>query len=297
MTDTLAVVVTYNRKEKLKKNLTALLSQTHRTDILVVDNASTDGTKELVALFPDERIRYVNTGKNLGGAGGFSFGIREGYRLGYGHFWIMDDDCIPEQNALEEFWSADRRLGGKYGFLSGVAYFTDGSLCEMNIQKTGLREKISDFSSPEVKVIMATFVSLFFSRRVVRENGLPIKEFFIWSDDLEYTRRLSRKEDCFVVPRSTCVHEMASNEKVNVATDSPDRLWRYAYLYRNEVFVYRREGFKGWVYLVSRLFLHSARIVFRGKEARGKKLKTVWKSFFSGFAFHPAIEFPEEENG
>ena len=295
MTDTLAIVVTYNRREKLKKNLASLLSQTHPCDVLVIDNASSDGTGEMVKSLGNEKIFYLNTGKNLGGAGGFSFGVREGYRRGYGHFWMMDDDCMPEKNALEEFWSADGRLHGNYGFLSGIAYFTDGALCNMNVQKTGLKEKISDFSSPEVEIIMATFVSLFFSRETVREFGLPIKEFFIWSDDLEYTRRISREKKCYAIPSSKCVHEMASNEKVNIAVDSPERLPRYRYLYRNEVYVYRREGWKGWAYLFSRLFLHTARILLRGNGKRFRKIGIVWGSFFRGFSFRPEIEFPEEK--
>ncbi len=297
MTDTLAVVVTYNRREKLKKNLGALLAQTAPADILVVDNASSDGTEEMVRAMASERIFYVNTGANLGGAGGFSFGIREGYRRGYGAFWIMDDDCIPEKDALAELLEADASLTERYGFLSGVAYFTDGTLCNMNIQKTGLKEKVTDYASPTVPVIMATFVSLYFKRETVKEFGLPIKEFFIWSDDLEYTRRLSRRLPCYMVPASRVTHEMKSNEKVNIASDSPDRLSRYECLYRNEVYVYRREGFRGWAYLVSRMFLHSARIVFRGNGGRWKKLKTVWRSFFRGFSFRPAVEFAEENDG
>ncbi len=296
MLDCAAIVVTYNRKEKLQKNLRALLAQTRQTEILVIDNASTDGTEEAVKAFSSPLVHYLNTGENLGGAGGFSFGIREAYRRGYGYFWIMDDDCIPEPEALEAFFAADAALAGEYGFLSGVAYFTDGTLCNMNIQKTGLKEKVTDYTSSAVPVIMATFVSLFFRREIVAEFGLPIKEFFIWSDDLEYTRRISRKRPCYMVPASRAVHEMASNAKVNIATDSPDRLSRYACLYRNEVYVYRREGFRGWIYLVSRVFLHSARIVFQGKEARGAKLKTVWKSFLKGFSFRPEIEFAEEEH-
>ncbi|MCG4650613.1 glycosyltransferase, partial [Bifidobacterium longum] len=67
------VVVTYNRKKLLRENLLALLKQTYsRFDILVIDNHSTDGTyKYIKDLLENERIIYINTGKNLGGAGGF----------------------------------------------------------------------------------------------------------------------------------------------------------------------------------------------------------------------------------
>ena len=44
-----AVVVTFNRKEYLVKNIEALLAQVNASmDILIIDNASTDGTEETI---------------------------------------------------------------------------------------------------------------------------------------------------------------------------------------------------------------------------------------------------------
>ena len=73
-----AVVVTFNRKEYLVKNIEALLAQVNAPmDILIIDNASTDGTEETIRHYMDAgQILYENTGENLGGAGGFNFGIR-----------------------------------------------------------------------------------------------------------------------------------------------------------------------------------------------------------------------------
>lgn len=68
-----AVVVTFNRKELLKENIEALIKQTYKEfDIFIIDNASTDGTEESIREYiQSNKIKYVNTGKNLGGARGF----------------------------------------------------------------------------------------------------------------------------------------------------------------------------------------------------------------------------------
>ena len=75
-----AVVVTYNRKELLTVCLEALLQQTRRPDrILVINNASTDGTEKLFApggAFARPEIELVTLPENVGGAGGFAEGIR-----------------------------------------------------------------------------------------------------------------------------------------------------------------------------------------------------------------------------
>ena len=103
MNKIVALVVTYNRKNMLKENIESLLNQnTSEFDILIVDNASTDGTEELVKSFKNDRIIYKNTGANLGGAGGFNYGVRLSIEKGYDYCWLMDDDTIPKNNSLEE---------------------------------------------------------------------------------------------------------------------------------------------------------------------------------------------------
>lgn len=289
------VVVTYNRIDKLMQCISALQSQTYNDfDILIIDNASTDGTAERLKPLADEGIvNYYNTGANLGGAGGFNFGMKKAVEAGYGYVWIMDDDCYPEPDALAALADADRELEGNYGFLSGIAYFSDGTPCNMNIQKTGIKSKIEDYTSPLVPVIMATFVSAFFKADTIRKYGLPIKDFFIWADDLEYTRRISRRETCYAVTKCRALHDMHSNAKVGIENDAPDRLSRYSYLYRNEVYVYRREGFSGFVYLFLRAALHTFKALTCGKQPF-KRAKIILKSFISGWSFKPQIEFIEQ---
>lgn len=66
----IAVIVTYNRKELLKESIEALINQKYENcNILVIDNNSTDGTKDYIKKFiEEEKIMYENTGENLGGA-------------------------------------------------------------------------------------------------------------------------------------------------------------------------------------------------------------------------------------
>ena len=79
-----AVVVTYNRKQMLVECVEALLNQTIKPDkILVLDNASTDGTKDLLIekdLF--DKIVYKRLKNNMTAAGGFYWEMRCAYNLG-----------------------------------------------------------------------------------------------------------------------------------------------------------------------------------------------------------------------
>lgn len=296
--DVVAVVVTYNRKELLSVCIDKLLSQSARCDILVVDNGSTDGTKDyIINKIENGSIIYKNTGNNLGGAGGFNYGLREATKAGYKYAWIMDDDTFPFEDSLEKLLKADNALSENYGYLSSIALWTDGTLCSMNHQRITPFKLIDQIPDQLQPIVMATFVSFFVKIDMIKEMGLPISDFFIWADDLEYSRRISMKYPCFLVPDSRVEHHMASNNKVGIEAESEDRLWRYKYLYRNEVYVFRREGIKGYMYLLLRFCLHNFRILTMAMECRIEKLKIIWRSFFSGFRFKPEIEYVQKADG
>lgn len=253
-----AVVVTYNRAEMLRQCLMSLQKQTMPCDILVVDNASTDDTQALVqrAAQHDASIFYRNTGENLGGAGGFNFGMRWAVEAGYAFVWVMDDDCFPEPVALEKLLDADRLLQGEYGWLSSVALWTDGRECRMNRPKIkkNFYDRIELLRDGILLAEQATFVSLFLKAETIRAVGLPVKEFFIWGDDIEYTRRITIREKmpCYVVGQSRVIHAMKNNSGSNLAVDSVERLGRYKLAFRNEAYIYRHEGAKGIAYYIAK---------------------------------------------
>ena len=296
-----AVVVTYNRKGLLLECLDCLQKQNFsdtpqasetKLDILVIDNASTDGTAEtLKPLAKQEQIHYFNTGSNLGGAGGFNYGMRKAVELDYDYVWVMDDDCMPHEDTLQEFLKADAQLNGQYGYLSSVCRWTDGSICTMTTQRHPLTKNITDFSPELQPCTLASFVSLFVPTRIIKELGLPIKDFFIWSDDWEFTRRISRKYPCYLAGKSVVTHRSKSNGIGNIALDSEEKISRYKLAYRNDVVFYRREGVKGYRYILVRGLYHALLVKKKKKSKKGERLKTIIQGNLEGLKFHPKIEY------
>lgn len=288
----IAVVVTYNRKELLKECINALLKQDYNNcDILVVDNASTDGTKEFIKdELQNSKVHYENTGANLGGAGGFNYGMKKACELGCDFIWVMDDDCIVHKSSLTELLNADKELKGDYGFLSSKVLWKDETICKMNIQKRKFSKWLKDFETNEQSIAMASFVSLFVKTSIVKEMGLPIKEFFIWTDDWEYTRRISRKYPCYYISKSVVTHKSKQNEGASIATVD-ERLERFNYLYRNDVVLYRREGLKGWILFYIRIILHKLRILKSNKKDKKERIQIINKAIKEGKKFNPDIEY------
>ena len=292
------MVVTYNRLIMLKETVSAIESQTYPCDILLVDNASTDGTGLWAAEYAagKENITYCNTGANIGGAGGFNYGMRKAVEHGYDYVWVMDDDCIPNSDTLEKLMDADRTLGGpvNYGYLSSVVLWTDGTECKMNRQKIkkAYYENVHYLKDSIIQVEQSTFVSILFPAATVKKVGLPIKEFFIWGDDIEYTRRITVRNSMpsFMVGNSQVVHAMKENTGSSIATDVPERINRYRYAFRNEAYLYRKEGIKGIVYYILKCGLNLCRILFKAKDHRIKRCRVLIGSMIKGLFFNPKIE-------
>ena len=295
-----AVVVTYNRKELLKEAIDALLMQSvAEADVLVVDNASTDGTKDYIADYIDQgQIIYINTGENLGGAGGFNFGMRKACEAGYKYVWIMDDDAIVKRDALKELLKADQLLKGDYGYLSSTVFWTDGQPCVMNRPKL-VKDWTSDLgylSAGLVRTYYSTFVSFFVKTATVKELGLPIKDFFIWGDDVEYSNRLSKKYPCYVVGKSQVIHKTRDNNGSNIAKEQGDRIGRYKFANRNECVIARENGMKGRLRQFAKVNYNMLRVIFTHNPHKLKKLGIILGASVEGIFFRPEIEYIEEQH-
>ena len=287
-----AVIVTYNRKELLKESINALIKQNEKCDVLIIDNNSTDGTYEYLENYIKKyKLIYINTGSNLGGAGGFNFGLKKACELGYKYVWIMDDDCIVHKDTLSNFLKADKKLKGNYGFLSSKVLWTDGTLCVMNKQKKTFATWLKDFETNYQKIAMASFVSMFVKSDTIKTFGLPIKDFFIWTDDWEFSRRISRHMDCYYISDSVVTHKCKENIGASIDVVDGERLDRFKYLYRNDCVLYRGEGLKGKLLFCVRIFLHKLRIWKSNKKDKKKRIQIINKAIKEGKKFYPKIEY------
>ena len=214
-----AVVVSYNRKALLLECLDAIFAQTRPVErILLIDNASTDGTPDLLrekGYLDNSLIEYLRLPTNIGGAGGFHEGMKWAFNKGFDWIWVMDDDSIAEPSALAELFIARQQFNKEQcpRLLASKVVWVDETLHPMNVPKV----KHSGYSYIESSFLAAqnsmlslrstSFVSLLLHRTLVQQYGLPIADYFIWADDVEYTGRILRKEFGVVVPSSIVKHK------------------------------------------------------------------------------------------
>jgi len=267
-----AVVVTYNRKKLLLECLEAIRKQTRPVQgIYLIDNASTDGTPKLlfekgyIKELPPEnltepwekefeiknltdgetiKLHYVRMHENTGGAGGFYEGVKKAYKRGYDWLWLMDDDTIPQEIALQILLETTTlNLGIKIGFICSKVLWTDGSPHKMNLPKLKPLVNGLCFNLYEEYGILlisgCSFVSMLINRKVIQDVGLPIKEFFIWNDDVEYTSRIVSNGYVGVYnPKSIVVHKTDANLSSIEIVDPI----RHFYNIRNNLYILKRKN-------------------------------------------------------
>ena len=212
-----AVVVTYNRARLLLECLDALLRQTRPVDkIVLIDNASTDGTVEALrsgGYMDNPQIDYQRSAFNSGGAGGFHDGMKRAYELGFDWIWVMDDDAEPFSDALEKMEPSlsDEGIGGVANLtigLDGLPQLEHRGWLELrNTTSRAFRAiDLSTLAGP-MKISFASFVGLAVHRTAIERIGLPKREMFIKSDDLEYCVRLASIGPLVLVPDSKIRHK------------------------------------------------------------------------------------------
>ena len=251
-----ALVVTYNRKPLLLECLRAIADQQYPVmSIVVIDNASTDGTDELFAegglLSESDIIEYHRMGSNLGGAGGFKEGLRIASQSGADWVWLMDDDCIPYPDTLAQLVRAVRRAKEcnpttSTSFVASSVFGPQGE--PMNVPavdtrptRNGYADWYAELTDGMVEIESATFVSLLVNCEAIRSVGLPVGAFFIWGDDAEYTTRLTHNfGPAYLVGPSRVLHKRANAKNLDIMREEdPRRISNYHYLYRNNLIVQR----------------------------------------------------------
>ena len=209
--------------------------------------------------------------------------------------WLMDDDTVPSATTLTELVTFAKQTPN-FGFLASDVRWTDGTRAKMNnpAPKNRLKKIPEDATEPE-ELMNATFVSLLMKRDIINQIGLPITEFFIWGDDIEFTERAARIAPGYFVPAAKVTHKMAANVGSNIMNDSLDRLPRYFYSYRNKVYYGAKRNFIGHMKSNTRITLEAIRLMFAPNvDNRLKRLSVLIKGVKAGIVFRPEIEYVEK---
>lgn len=239
------VLVTFNRLEKLKIALDCFEKQTmHPQYIIVVNNASNDGTKEYLEQWKSCSVNYerivIHMSENLGGSGGFHNGLNFAIKKEANWIWVSDDDAFPENDVL--FRTADYIEKNNSNNLSAIcgAVINEGKI-DLKHRKNMIRKGIniieeyipeSEYKKDEFELNCFSYVGTIINKQKLKIVGVTLKDYFLWWDDTEHSLRLSRVGKIICIPAIRIHH--------NVGCSNKGFTWKTYYGFRNMADVYRR---------------------------------------------------------
>lgn len=282
-----AVVVTYNRRALLAQTLRAVRAQTRAVErVVVVDNASTDGTRAFVrAEHPGAEL--IALPENSGGAGGFAAGIEAALAHGPAWVWVMDDDVEPAPDALEALLATPHARDAKTAALTSLKVTPSGAIQHEHAGRYRparmMPEPLRRVGEEPVEIGYSSFVSLCVRASAARAAGPPRADFFLWYDDVEYSLRLRQQGVLVLVPASRVVHHNVAR----AAPETPTSAWRSYYALRNRLLILRTtyvtapERAAG---LAVGAFYFARRIgkVLLAERYKRAKLGYAWRAFSDG---------------
>lgn len=279
MNSYLSVIVTYNRKDKLKKAIECLKKQTFKPEkIIIIDNASTDGTQDILKDYKnDNLVKCVRLEENLGGAGGFYYGVKEALNYDVDYFALSDDDAWYQEDYFENMRKASQIHPDVKAFIGMSKDINTGDYVKQGAD-------VVDWNTLEFKETQrefcdtVTFCGFVISKEVVEKIGLPRKDFFIWQDDREYGLRAGKETKIEFVKEAILLH----NEKRDRNGLVP--VWKNYYGFRNSIVLrqlYAKDKKAAKSYTLKQLLRHVPAVLIK-KEYKGKR-KIYIQSYTDGY--------------
>lgn len=204
-------IVTYNGAGKITKCLQSLHAQTFEDfDVIVVDNASTDGTlAEVTSIAPEAKIMPMHT--NTGFGAGHNLAIRSTESP---FILVLNQDIVLHEQALQEMMDA-AEAHDEAGAVGPCLYRGEGAKPEEIIDTVGLRKsffyQVTDRGAgkePTRKLLQAgylwgvsgacmllrrTAIDSIAYRKTVGTGEYFDESFFMYKEDVDLCARLHRK--------------------------------------------------------------------------------------------------------
>jgi GT2 family glycosyltransferase len=192
-----------------------------RFRIVVIDNGSTDGSASVVhRRFPD--VEVIETGCNLGFAGGNNVGIRHALENGAGFIWLLNNDTVVEPDALSALVAVMEgdRTAGMAG--SKIRYFDDrdrlwyaGAFLDGRVPyrcgHRGLNEEDLGQYDDAGETGYVTGCSLLVRRELIEQIGLLDEGLFLYFEDTDWGSRARLSGwKLLYAPRSLVFHKASA---------------------------------------------------------------------------------------
>jgi GT2 family glycosyltransferase len=217
------IVLTWNGKSLTLDCLETLARSTYdNIEILIVDNASTDGTAEAIAEIYGDRFTVLVNDTNLGFAGGNNVGIRHALAIGADYVLLLNNDTLVDSELIGHL-AAAISISDDVGIVGPKIYYASPpdqiwyaggkiNLARGTARHIGIREKdIGQYDTLQ-DVDYVTGCALMVRREVIDRIGSLDPAFNAYYEDADFCVRARRSGYRVVfVPAGHVWHRISSS--------------------------------------------------------------------------------------
>ena len=301
MIDICAVIVTYGERFMLLKTVVTRLCEEDVSSIVIVSNGQTSTQiKSLYDGFSDKRIHILINNENEGSAGGYHAGINYYLKEKKEDFLLLLDDdnlisaggikeVIYKYNSCEDsklvFCAHRSDRNNQKNAFSNRKNIIYGRNSFLGYDLFSLFYKSQANSRDYIFADVVPYGGMVFKRKVVVEVGLPDKEYYLYSDDFEYSLRARKFNYIFAILKDVVIEDIDASWHVNksgsqIINPEADKM-RVYYTVRNGVITDLRYNNIGVLYFFNFVFFIIIQIL---KDISAFKFNFLavsnWKVFF-----------------
>ncbi|SFU27291.1 Glycosyltransferase, GT2 family [Pustulibacterium marinum] len=305
-----AVLVTYGERYQYFEKVIDRLLEIDVFRIIIIENGvGSESLKKLNKLANISNINVHFLGNNKGSAYGFYEGIRLAISTDSDYLWLLDDDNLPEYDALDYLKKYYKFICNKFKFrnrdLCLLSYRNDRELYKLSVQK-GIPDLMLGYNNSFLgfhlfkrknsnnvigrkdikfgKVLVAPYGGMFFHKELINKIGFPRKDFFLYADDHEFSYRINFGGSIFLIldskiddlEKSFHLRNMSTKFRTRFhKTDSFDAIY---YSVRNNVYFESKFVKSKLIYSINKyLYLIMIFILLSNDQKWLRKYKNVLK--------------------
>lgn len=297
-----AVIVTYGNRFKYFEQVIQRLVDIKINHIVVVNNNSTpDSTAQLNKLEKQLKgvLKVIHLQENSGSANGYKVGIEYAATIKSDSFiWLLDDDNRPCENALNilaDYWvsitsenkeSTICLLSYRQGHSSIDAIMNNNPAADLgrnNIfrafhfydsiyklfqKKKGSKSLHNAYLNKAGLTYVAPFGGMFFHKNLVKIIGLPDERFYLYSDDHDYSYRITKSGGSILLIPSSEIEDIdvswhsRQKESAVFKFAKNDDYVRLFYSIRNRSYFEKKELVNNWIIYCINMSIYSMTVFF-----------------------------------
>lgn len=190
------IIVTYNGAPWIEKCLQHLLDSSTLTHIIIVDNASTDNTPDLIKKY-EGKFDLIRSEKNLGFGGGNNIGIQHALKAGADFLFLLNQDAYVEKDCIGQLVKTLEQHK-EYGIISPLQLDSSGEQLDNAFKKYMLASLPDDeikkiIKERTIRIVPARFINAaawMIPAHALRKTGLFHPAFIHYGEDNHYCSRM-----------------------------------------------------------------------------------------------------------